>query len=227
MTTAGRDDVELVVEPDTEPTAGVPRHPVTARGDTSRVPNLTACSIAGPCQLDPGHTPGEPEVVLDPRRAAPPDHRWRRPPRRPRPVPPRRRTRPPLAPPAGTHHQQVTPALVGVAPQVDPERGRQVSGRRSGQHAARPVTTAAPASGNGQVSASSAHADGSVRSTARYGIWLRSAKSRRRCTSRSVVPGQHQTALAQALQQTSAGVQRGQQDVAQLPRRLHQPRPAP
>ena len=44
--------------------------PVTARGDTSRVPNLTACSIAGPGQLDPGHALGESEVVLDPRRAA-------------------------------------------------------------------------------------------------------------------------------------------------------------
>ena len=38
-----------------------------------------------------------------------------------------------------------------------------------------------------------------------------------------VVPGEHETALAQAVQQTPAGIQRGQQDVAQLPRRLHQP----
>ena len=43
--------------------------PVTERGDTSRVPNFTACSIAAGRALPRTHR-AEAEIVLDPRRAA-------------------------------------------------------------------------------------------------------------------------------------------------------------
>ena len=79
-----------------------------------------------------------------------------------------------------------------------------------------------PASGNAQVFASSAQADAvgaqhrPVRELVALGEVLEPVQVA------VVVPGEHETALAQPRQQTAPGVQRGEQDVAQLPRDLHE-----
>ena len=54
------DDVQLVVEPDAESPPGSFDSPVTARGDTSRVPNLTACSIPARASSTPDTPRGKP-----------------------------------------------------------------------------------------------------------------------------------------------------------------------
>ena len=126
-----RHDVALVVEPDAE-ASGHLRQPRDGAGGHQPRPELDGLQHRGPRQLGPGNAPVEAEVVLDPRRAAglapdgdvlDDDHvqplrgpidggrqpRW-----------------------SGSHDEQVTSGVVGKAPQVDPERGRQIARRRCG-----------------------------------------------------------------------------------------------